>query len=403
MNDVSQNAKVDLGAMRAANERLLLRLIWEQPETTRADLSRRTGLSASTVSGIVSRFEQDRWVSVLQSTTSSGGRPPMLLRFDATQRHIVGVEMGASHLTVVLASTDGRVITSIERALDTRDDPRGTLDTAAQMVRECVARTSYKGRLLGLGIAVPSPIDSRAPDRVSPMILPSWRDVDLAKELHARLGLPVSVENDANAGALAERWFGAGGDHFTYVKVGTGIGSGHIMNGTLYRGAGGIAGELGHLSIDPSGPVCVCGNRGCLNVVLGTPRLLELARQRCSGEAPASARALAREAREGAPWAVELVSDVGERLGIGVAGLLNLMNPSRVVLGGDLVTAGPVFLDAVRSSARSRSLLFSNHQAELTATSLGSTAIALGAATLPLHAAFEDHTRMAGVHLGAEA
>lgn len=403
MNETKNSEKVDLGGMRAANERLLLRLIWEQPETTRADLSRKTGLSASTVSGIVGRFEQDRWVSVVQSTVSSGGRPPMLLRFDAARRHIVGVEMGASHLTVVLASPDGRVIATIERARDTRDNPRETLDTIAEMVRECVARAGYKGRILGLGIAVPSPIDARSPSRVSPMILPHWRDVDLADELHARLGLPVSVENDANAGALAERWFGSGGDHFTYVKVGTGIGSGHIMNGSLYRGAGGIAGELGHLSIDPAGPVCVCGNRGCLNVVLGTPRLLELARERCDGAPPESARALARDARDGVPWAVSLVGDVGERLGIGVAGLLNLMNPSRVVLGGDLVTAGPVFLDAVRRSARSRSLLFSNHQAELTATSLGTTAIALGAATLPLHAALEDHALMTGVSLEARA
>jgi len=383
--------KVDLAGMRTTNERMLLRMIWSRPGISRADLARESGLSASTVSGIVRRFEDDGLVRRTRARVSSGGRPPVELVFDDAGHHIAGIEIGASHLTAVLASPTGAIVAARDQAFATRTDPYGAIETAAEMLRDCLAGSEYRGAVLGVGVAVPSPIDLRWPDRVSPMILPAWRDIDIAEEFGDRVALPVYVENDANAGALAEHWFGQGGDDFTYIKIGTGIGSGHVIRGALYRGAGGIAGELGHLSIDPSGPTCICGNRGCLNVMVGTPRLLELAAERCSGAAPRSARELAARSAAGEPWAVELMAEVGQRLGIGVAGLLNLLNPSRVVLGGELVAAGDAFLDAVRASARSRSLLFSNHQAELAATVLGESAIALGAATLALDAAFEDH------------
>lgn len=391
MTPPTTSSKVDLGGMRATNERLLLRMIWAQPGVTRADLARTTGLSASTVSAIVGRFEDHGLVRSTAAAAAGNGRPPLLLTFDETAHHIAGVEIGATHITALLASASGDVVATEDQPFDTREDPEGTLEAAAEMLRTCVQQSEYSGAILGLGVAVPSPVDHRRPGRVSPMILPRWQDIDITHALGVELGLPVYVENDGNAGALAEQWFGDGGDDLVYVKVATGIGAGIIVNGQLYRGAGGIAGELGHVSIDPTGPTCVCGNRGCLNVILGTPHLLQLAKARWTSPPPTSARALAAAASDGHAEASELVREVGAGLGIGVASLLNLLNPGRVVFGGELVAAGDMFLDAVRASARSRSLLFSSRQAELTPSRLGNNAIALGAASLALDAALQDH------------
>ena len=394
------SSKVDLGGMRARNEQLLLRMIWDEPGVTRAELARATGLSASTVSTIVGRFEDHGFGHSVASTASGSGRPPRHLTFDESGHHIAGVEIGATHITAILATPAGSVVASDDRAFDTREDPHGTLETAADMLQRCVTQSGYRGAVLGLGVAVPSPVDLRWPGRVSPMILPRWEGVDVIRELGERTDLPVYVENDGNAGALAERWFGEGGNDLVFIKVATGIGAGLIVNGQLYRGAGGIAGELGHVSIDPAGPTCVCGNRGCLNVLLGTSRLIELAADRCEHPSPTSARALAARVREGDVGAIGLIREVGTGLGIGVAGLLNILNPRRVVLGGELVSAGDVFLDAVRESARARSLLFSNRQADLTASALGESAIALGAASLALDAALQDHDVLYNATLG---
>lgn len=391
MNEKRRMEKVDVGGMRARNARILLRLIWEEPEISRADLARETGLSASTVSAIVGDLVKRGIVRLVRAGASRGGRPPILVDFEEGVFGIVGIEIGASHITVVLTDLRGRVLASIDTSFETRAEAAGTIAKITEMVGECRAAAPSSSRLLGVGVAVPSPVDQDHPGILSDLILPAWVGVDLVTELEKALRLPVYVENDANAGALAEHWFGDGGEDFTYVKVGTGIGAGHVIRGALYRGSGGLAGELGHFSIDRYGPECVCGNRGCLNVLAGTSAVLERAAT-VTGTPPTTARELVGAADAGEEWAAELVADVGTQLGIGIAGLLNLLNPSKVIFGGELLEAGDTLLEPLRESAQSRSLLFSNTQAEIVGTTLGTAAIAVGAAALALDAALENHT-----------
>ncbi|MFT6399704.1 MAG: putative NBD/HSP70 family sugar kinase [Bradymonadia bacterium] len=381
---------VDVVGMRVRNARILLRLIWQQPEISRADLARLTGLSASTVSAIVGDLVKRGIVRLVRPGASSGGRPPIMVDFEAGVFGIAGVEIGATHITVALTDLRGRVLATVDTPFPTRTDPAGTIAKISEMVAECRAAAPDSSRLLGAGVAVPSPVDPSRPGELSELILPAWAGVDLVDELEKSLGLPIFIENDANAGALAERWFGDGGDDFTYVKVGTGIGAGHVIRGELYRGSGGLAGEIGHFSIDRFGPECVCGNRGCLNVMAGTPSLLSRAAS-MTNDALTSARDIVVAADQGEQWAKTVLDEVGTQLGIGIAGLLNLLNPSKVIFGGELVEAGENLLGPLRESARSRSLLFSNTQAEIIGTSLGTAAIAIGAAALALDAALESH------------
>jgi len=378
--------------MRASNEAMLLRRIWLAECVSRAELARETGLSASTVSSIVGRFADDGLVRLQEAGPSRGGRPPVMVAFADDAFSIVGVEIGATHVTVAVTDLRGRILAEEYTPFATREHAEGTLALLVQSVQRCRAQAGAAGaRCLGAGVAVPSPLDARRPGELSALILPAWRGINLVERLSDALALPVVLENDANAGALAERWFGLGGDDFTFIKVGTGIGAGHVMGGALYRGATGIAGELGHLAIDPAGPPCACGNRGCLHVLAGTPALLQLAAAVPGlAQPPRTALELVEACAAGEPWAVEIVARLGGWLGIGIAGLVNLLNPSHIILGGEIVQAGEALLAPLRGSASARSLLFSASEVEIRATSLGPAATAIGAGALMLDRALDD-------------
>jgi predicted NBD/HSP70 family sugar kinase len=254
-------------------------------------------------------------------------------------------------------------------------------------------------RLVGVGVAVPSPIDPKHPDRVSELVLPDWRGHSGLEGLRVRFGAPLLVDNDANLGALAEHWWGAGRgvDDFAYIKLATGIGSGHVVGGEIYRGATGVAGEIGHLAIDPHGGPCLCGLRGCLVTLVGAQAMVARARELLADQ-PDSAlgrrdldiTAIEEAALGGDALALVLVREAAEYLGIALAGMLNLMNPARVILGGGLSRLGELLLEPVRETVRTRTLVSSLDASEIRTSELGPQAVALGASTLVLKTALDD-------------
>jgi predicted NBD/HSP70 family sugar kinase len=307
------------------------------------------------------------------------------------------VEMGAAHVAVILTDLRGRTLAWRERAHPVRTDPEGTRRLIAELCDGCLAKAAgVRDRLIGIGVAVACPVDLLRPGRLSEVVLPAWGGHNGLAALAARYGAPLRVDNDANLGALAERWWGAGRDtgEFTYIKIGTGIGAGHVIGGQIFRGATGVAGEIGHFAIDPHGDPCVCGLRGCLTTRVGAAALVERARalrtehpdSTLAAGAPAI-EAIEEAALAGDPLALRLVQEAAEYLGIAVAGLLNLMNPSLVILGGGLARVGELLLAPLRETVRSRTLVSSIAASEVRASGLGSRAIALGAATLVLEAA----------------
>jgi predicted NBD/HSP70 family sugar kinase len=200
-------------------------------------------------------------------------------------------------------------------------------------------------------------------------------------------------------GALAELWWGAGlaTKDLAYIKVATGVGAGLIIDGRIFRGSGGIAGEIGHSSIDPDGPPCICGLNGCLTTFIGTPALLERAKEelRASGSdrrPPANIDELVDAALDGDPVSVELIRYAGDKLGVGIANMLNLLNPKMVVLGGGIARAGDLLLEGVRSTIRGLSLPESIRDTLIRTTGLNEWGIAVGAATLMLQAALDQPT-----------
>jgi predicted NBD/HSP70 family sugar kinase len=378
----------------------VLRLLWSEKQISRAEIARRLDLSRSTVSEIVAGILPTGLVSEVGTGPSIGGRRPILLHFNDDAFCILGVEMGATHVAVALTDLRGRVLAWEHRAHPVRTDPAGTRALILELGRICLAqRPVPRRRLVGVGIAVPSPVDPRHPFALSEIVLPEWRGESGLEAVGAHFKVPVLVDNDANLGALAEHWWGAGRgvDDVAYVKVGTGIGSGHVIAGELYRGATGFAGEIGHLAIDPHGDACICGLRGCLALFVGAPALVARAAA-LRAEHPESSLSrngitvakVERAALDGDPLGVRVIREAAEQLGIAVAGMLNLMNPAVVIVGGHIAALGDLFMTPLRETVSRRTRVTSITGSSIVMSELGAQTVAIGAASLVLKAALDD-------------
>ena len=396
----------DSGIRRAAISRVrpladsVLRLIWSEQRISRADIARRAELSRSTVSEIVGSLLATGLVAEIGAGASRGGRRPIVLEFQDDVCCILGIEMGATHVAAAVTDLRGRVLNWRQLDHPVRTDPEGTRELILELSRSVLnGWQTDRRRLVGVGVAVPSPIDPAHPDKLSTVVMPDWEGNSGLEASLAEFDVPVLIDNDANLGALAEHWWGAGRevDNFTYVKVGTGVGSGHVIRGDIYRGSTGVAGEIGHMVVDPHGGECVCGLRGCLGTLVGSAAMTRRAETMLT-HYPASSlhgqkivfSAIEDAALEGDPLALRLAHDAGEHLGIAVAGMLNLMNPSMVIVGGGLTRLGDLVLDPLRATVRERTLVSSVSASEIQTSELGPRAIAVGAATMVLKRALED-------------
>lgn len=384
--------------VREANLSRTLNLIHQSGRISRAAIARETGLSPTTVSLLVNVLLESGFVHESGTGKSSGGRPPILVAFNYTYRYLLGIDMGATHLTAVLMDLAGKLTARYHRSYDVAHDPPGAVEAMARLIKEALSGARQPlTNVLGLGIAVPAPLEGDLLDRPSAVILPRWEGFDLVGAMGQRLALPIWVENDANAGAIAETWWGEGAayENLAYIKLGTGVGGGLITGGAIYRGDGGTAGELGHTTIDLDGPICRCGKRGCLESYVGAPALVARVAQlqREAGEANGAQLATIQDivaaALDGDALSRGVLEQAGRYLGVAIANLLNLLNPGLIVLGGDLAAAGDFFLEAVRSSVRERAMPKAAQEAEICFSKMGDDVVAIGAATVALQHAFE--------------
>jgi len=391
----------------------VLRLIWQERRISRAEIARRAKLSRSTVSEIVSEILPTGLVAEIGEGPSAGGRRPILLEFQDDACSILGVEMGATHVAVALTNLRGKVLDWRSQQHAVRSDPVGTRELIARLCQECLNSPAGAGRsIVGIGVAVPSPVDPSDPNKLSSVVMPDWGGELGLDPLAERLGVPLSVDNDANLGALAEQWWGVARevDDLAYIKVATGIGSGHVIGGEIYRGSTGVAGEIGHMSIDPQGKPCVCGLRGCLVTLVGgkalVARAAELAEKYPKSVLAGRSNSI-KEIEDAAlaqdPLALQVAEEAAGHLGRAIAGLLNLLNPSLVVLGGDLARLGDLLLEPLRETVMKRTLVSSVAAAEIRTSELGLQTIAVGAATSLLKAALHDSRLFPPVDAAASA
>ncbi|MEU4209271.1 ROK family transcriptional regulator [Streptomyces sp. NPDC026206] len=370
-------------SLHRANLERVVRAVRMAGSLTQAEIARSTGLSAATVSNIVRELKDGGTVEV--TPTSSGGRRARSVSLSGDAGIVVGVDFGHTHLRVAIGNLAHRVLAEEAEPLDVDASAAQGLARAEHLVTSLVKAAGISpGKIVGVGLGVPGPIDVESGVLGSTAILPGWAGTNPRDDLAARLNVPVHVDNDANLGALGELVWGAGrgARDLAYIKVASGVGSGLVINGQIYRGPGGTAGEIGHITLDESGPVCRCGNRGCLETFTAARYVLPLLHS-AHGADLTMAR-MVQLAHEGDPGCRRVISDVGRYIGSGVANLCNLLNPSRVVLGGDLADAGELVLAPIRESVSRYAIPSAARQLEVVPGGLGGRAEVLGALALVL-------------------
>jgi glucokinase-like ROK family protein len=376
-------------ARRERNRGRVVAALREAGAASRAELARRTGLSRTTVASLVDELQREGLLEEREDGSAAagakGGRPPRLLSFSRAAGVAIGVDFGKRHVTVAAADLSHTLLSERRRPAQTDQPAEVGLALAQELVKE-VLRESGASRddVVGVGMGLPGPIDRRSGRVGSSAILPGWVGVRAAEELSARLGLPVTVDNDANLGALAElHWCAAEGRaNAVYLKASTGIGAGLIIEGRLFHGSAGLAGELGHTIVDEHGPVCRCGKRGCLETLAGAPALVELLRPQ-KGRTLSTAELL-ELAASGDSACRRVIADAGRHIGMAVATLCDLLNPELIVVGGELSGAGDLLLDPLREQVHRNAIPATARGVEIVAGVLGARAELLGALALVL-------------------
>jgi predicted NBD/HSP70 family sugar kinase len=372
------------------NEAVILGVIHDRGPIARTEIAAVTSLSPATVTGITQVLIGQGLVFEQEVAESTGGRPPVLLSINRDAGCVVGIKLTESQ--VIAALTDLGADTLISRTIELGSDrsPEAVIEQIAGVVGELTADFLDR-QFYGIGIGLAGAIDRRAGIcRFSPFL--HWRDVPLRALLERRIGCPVVIENDVSALTLAERWFGlgAGMTDFVVVTLGRGVGLGMVLDGRLYRGGKGAGGEFGHLSVDANGPLCDCGKRGCLEALVGEQALTHQIADAFGPEV--SLAEGANLARSGEATAQEIFNRAGEILGIALASIVNLLNPTRVIVGGEGVHSLDLLLDPMRSSLETHCFDGLYDDLELIVEPWGDDAWARGAAGLVLDELF--HARL---------
>ncbi|MFI1921313.1 MULTISPECIES: ROK family protein [unclassified Streptomyces] len=326
--------------------------VLSQGPLTRLELARRAGLSAAAVTKAVRPLFASGYLveDVDTEARSALGRPANLVRVDGGRALFLGLKLTGDAIFGVLTDLRCRILLARRVPLTDRA-AQAVLASTAELVRELLTEADgYGVRVMGLGIAVSGDVDrGEGVVRYSPFL--EWRDVPLAELACAVTGLPVTVDNDVRALTVAEQWFGAGVglSNFAVVTVGAGVGCGLVVHGRVVAGAHGVAGEIGHVTVDPDGPLCHCGNRGCVEAIAADPAILARIRERTGVEVTDTTEAVDL-ARRGDDHAREAYSRAGEAIGRGIATVANLLGPERVVISGEGLAAYDLFAEQIRSA-----------------------------------------------------
>ncbi len=375
-----------LESLRERNRRELLSMLRRHGSASRADLARLTGLSRSTVSTLIADLQASGMVTEHEAgdtRAAQQGRPPTLLTLDRSAGLVLGIDFGHERVHVAIADLSRTILAERVHDVDVDRSAEKALALAVRLTDDVVeAADVERDRILGVGVGLSGPIDVAAGEVHAGKILPGWAGIRPADELSARLSLQVHLDNDANLGALAEVTLGAGvgARDAIYIMVSGGVGAGLILGGELYRGSGGTAGELGHVLVDETGPICRCGNRGCLEMMAGGRAIIELLRP-SHGDALTLDDVIAL-VDEGDSGARRAIADAGRVLGRSVAAIVNAFNPELVIVGGALSAAGDVLLDPLRDAVHRYAIPSAAQDVRITRGVLGDRAEVLGALEL---------------------
>ena len=386
---------------REVNRQIALALVAEHQPISRAELARQMKVSRGRITQLVGGLIEDGMIveSETASVLPGRGRRPRRLHIRTRDRLVVAIDVRFSRTYVMLADFAGKQLALEQFA--TILDPRKCVREIAARVRRLLAHHIFDGECEGIGLLVPGMVDRSAGVVLNAPQL-GWRDVAVRDRLAAELGIPVTIENVSLACALAQLWLGGAEENaseFVFVTVGDGVGAAVVVNGQLVRGRTHNAGEFGHVSVDPTGPLCLCGQRGCWEVY--TSNLATISRYLGRPFSATSARGTMRKlpltmedliarAHDGDARAIASLEEAGHHLGVGLAGIINALNPARIFIGGEITAAWELIAPGMRKAIEARALTAATAATPVTPDQLGGLARLHGATALvkaPLFAA----------------
>ena len=391
----------------------VIRALRRQGRISRTEISNITGWSKAKASQEIRSLVNKGYLVEFGEGASHGGRKPRLLRINNQLGYIAGIDIGATSLDIALADVTGLILQRCSEATDVHLSPESVLGRCSELLLELIREQgAIPAQILGIGVGVPGPVDFARGVLVAPPLMPEWENFLIRDFLKNTFPTAfVVVDNDVNIMALGEQRAGdgTGVDHFIFIKIGTGIGAGIISNGKIHRGSDGSAGDIGHICVDKEGPLCACGNKGCLEAMAAGPAIASKAMKAArNGSSPALSQIRESKGgvirpedvnaacREGDQAALDIIRDSGQMIGDVLASLVNFFNPSHIFIGGGIANFGNHLLVAIRRAVLHRSLPLATTHLSIKFSKMGSNAGVVGAISLALDYLFaiEDNPHL---------
>src|SRR6266567_8052158 len=409
-----KNAPENLYKKSAQKELALLRIIHRNHDVSRVELVELTGFSAGLITAIVQDLITKGLVTELPGRPSAAGRRPVALKVRHDAAYVIGVDLGSFYLRVVVTDMLGNTVHKLQTETNLPDGREKVLHKTFSAIHNAIQECGIpKKAIRGIGMGHSGIIDPATGIVLSfprPGQMTEWKNVPLRQLVEKEFGVPCVLEDSVRAIALAERCFGVERnlEDFVYIDVGMGIGAGIILNGGLYRGSGGGAGEFGHMTVEENGPLCCCGNNGCLEMMASCAAIISAARRAIEQGVDSKIRELvsgdleqisieviAQAAQQNDSLAFRVFDEAVSHIGVALADVVNLLNPGVVVFGGPLFRAAPHLVEPLKRVIKQRALERSANQVQLRVSKLGSEAGALGAARAVSEDVIEDLYREA--------
>jgi glucokinase-like ROK family protein len=379
----------------------IMRALRRQGRISRSEISSITGWSKAKASQEIRSLVDKGYLVEVGEGVSQGGRKPRLLRINNQLGYIAGIDIGATSLDIALADVTGSVLQRCSEPTDVKLSPETVFGRCTELLLELIqAQGATADQILGIGTGVPGPVDFARGVLVAPPLMPEWENFPIRDFFKKTFPSAFAVvDNDVNIMALGEQRAGdgAGIDHFIFVKIGTGIGAGIISNGKIHRGSDGCAGDIGHICVDKEGPLCACGNKGCLEAMTAGPAIASkameaarngispiLSQMRESNGGVIRPEDVNAACREGDQAALDIIRDSGKTIGDVLASLVNFFNPSHIFIGGGIANFGNHLLVAIRRAVLYRSLPLATTHLSIKFSRVGPNVGVMGAISLAL-------------------
>jgi predicted NBD/HSP70 family sugar kinase len=380
----------------SSDERNILEHVFWEGTPSRHRLIEQTKFSKSKLNALVSNLLAEGWLEEGETQHSNTGRPASEVHLSTRFGYVIGVDLWANIVHITLSDANLRFIDSTSQEVDVRSGPQNVMPTITKSIKHMLQQNKLEPSAIGqIGMGVPGPVDFEGGTMVHPILMAGWEGLSFQEYFNSSLGISVVVDNDVNVMALGELWHhrtnasnSSRNENIVVVKLSAGIGAAIIAQGDIYRGTDGAAGDIAHICVDPNGQRCVCGNVGCLELLAGAHAIVRAATETLVKNANGlmvsalTIQDVGAAALAGDISANEIIHRAGSAIGQVLAATVNLLNPSRILIGGEVAQISPLLLASIRQSVYSKSLPLSTRQLRIDYTRLGERSGLYGAVAL---------------------